>query len=64
MTRILRTLAHARRRVMLAYHLAGARRQARRLGLRAPSGVWLCEHCRAARLDMHAYARHSQVHAG
>ncbi|MBO0731726.1 MAG: hypothetical protein J2P57_20875 [Acidimicrobiaceae bacterium] len=63
MTRIPGTLARVRRRVMLVYDLAYARRQARRLGLQAPSGVWLCEHCWAVRLDLAAFDRHSRLHA-
>ena len=57
------TLAGARRRLRLAYHLRCAREDARHRGLRVPVGVWFCDHCRLLMWERHAFLRHAQVHA-
>ncbi|MBO0826270.1 MAG: hypothetical protein J2P24_00675 [Streptosporangiales bacterium] len=51
-------LARLRRRLARAYHLACAREDALLRGLRVPTGVWLCEHCRLVLWDHRAFVGH------
>jgi hypothetical protein len=60
---ICRILARTRRRVTLAYHLACARQDMRHQGLRAPSGIWFCEHCRLVLWDLDTFVVHGRAHA-
>lgn len=57
-----RALVRAARRAVLAYHLACARQDVDREGLRVPTGVWWCEHCGLVTWDLGAFVVHSRVH--
>jgi hypothetical protein len=54
-----RTLRRLRRR----YHLACAREDVGRLGVRVPEGVWFCAPCRLAFLDGLEIVRHVYAHS-
>lgn len=49
------------RRLIRAYHLACAREDARLRGVRVPTGVWLCEHCRLVLFDHRAFVGHART---
>lgn len=46
------------RRVAQAYHLACARDDAAKRKITIPSGVWVCDHCHEALLELHALREH------
>lgn len=50
-------------RMRRGYHLACAREDRRRLGVRVPDGVWFCAPCRRAFLDGLEIVRHVYAHS-
>lgn len=58
MSRIGSWLARVSRRATRAYHLACAREDALRHGLRVPVGAWICQHCRLVVWERDAFVRH------
>lgn len=50
-------------RMRRSYHLACAREDRRRLGVRVPDGVWFCAPCRRAFLDGLDIVRHMYAHS-
>lgn len=52
------------RKAVQTYHLACARDDAAGRGLRVPSGVWVCDRCEQAVLELTALREHVRtVHA-
>ena len=49
--------------MVLAYYLARARREVRRLGLWVPSGIWFCDRCELVVWDLDAFVGHVREHA-
>ena len=63
MSRIRRMVGRLRRRVVIAYALACARKYMRRYSLRVPSGVWFCEHCSLVVWNLDTFVVHGRLHA-
>ena len=50
------------RRLVRVYDLEMAHEDVRRLGLRAPGGVWVCPRCELMLWDERAYEAHTPAH--
>jgi hypothetical protein len=57
-------VARGRQRLVLRWHLARARAELHRLGLRVPAGVWFCDGCCQVLWDMDSFLSHTRMHAG
>ena len=57
-------VARGRARLVVRWHLARARAELKRLGLRVPAGVWFCDGCCQVLWDMDSFLSHTRMHAG
>jgi hypothetical protein len=64
MTRSWRKPLRRWRRLSRGYHLIMARQEIQALGLRVPSGAWVCQDCRLVLWDQRSFIEHGLVHAG